>query len=51
MRVGRDLPYAAVTATLLTKQNPQGVSSPQWWPGGRKTQKACLGGFELDWEL
>jgi hypothetical protein len=25
-----DSPWAAATATLLTKQNPQGVSSPQW---------------------
>ena len=30
MEASYDSPWAAATATLLTKQNPQGVSSPQW---------------------
>lgn len=27
-------------ATLFTKQKPEGVSSPQWWPGGLIATKA-----------
>ena len=51
MGTDHDSPWAAATATLLTKQNPQGVSSPQWWPGGRTTQKARLGmaGADGEW--
>lgn len=32
--------WAAATATLLTKQKPDGLSSPQWWPGGLIATKA-----------
>lgn len=36
----KDIPCAAPTATLLMKQNPDGVSSPQWCPGGLTATKA-----------
>ena len=45
---GVDSPCAAAIATLFTKQNPEGVSSPQWWPGGLTETNARLHGLSRD---
>lgn len=43
-----DSPCAVAIATLFTKQNPEGVSSPQWWPGGLTETNARLHGLLRD---
>ena len=43
------LPCAAPTATLFRKQNPLGVSSPQWCPGGLIDTKARSAMTRVGW--